>query len=447
MTFPFRFDTSDLTAPPLPKAADVVVIGGGIIGVSAALDLADRGVSVTLLEKGRIAGEQSSRNWGWIRVQGRDLSEVPIALDAQRQWQDLDARTGHKLGLSQTGTLYLAHDASGLDRFSRWIEDAQTFQVSSHLLSAEKLCAHIPAAARRWAGALYTPTDFRAEPWRAVPMLAQLAQDAGASVIEGCAVRALDLEGGKITGVLTERGRIATSSVILAGGAWSSLMLRRHDIDIPQLSVRATVAATEPLPDVHDGGAVDDHLAWRRRDDGGYTLAPSGFHELYVGPDAFRALRRFAPQLWQDPLGTKLFPAAPRGFPDAWSTPRKWDADRRSPFEAMRILNPSPNMAKVSQIARQFGQTFPGAGPVRIKQAWAGMTDTMPDVVPVVDRAPSLPGLTICTGMCGHGFGIGPAFGRIAAALATHRDFGHDLDRFRISRFSDGTKLQLGPNL
>ena len=75
------------------------------------------------------------------------------------------------------------------------------------------------------------------------------------------------------------------------------------------------------------------------------------------------------------------------------------------------------------------------------------MIDVMPDVVPVVDRCVALPNLTICTGMCGHGFGIGPAFGRITAKLMQGKDTGHDLTRFRLSRFSDGSKLVLGPNL
>ena len=75
------------------------------------------------------------------------------------------------------------------------------------------------------------------------------------------------------------------------------------------------------------------------------------------------------------------------------------------------------------------------------------MIDALPDVVPAVDRAAQLPGLTVVTGMCGHGFGIGPAFGRIAARLATGEDPGHDLARFRLARFSDGSPMRPGPNL
>ena len=113
----------------------------------------------------------------------------------------------------------------------------------------------------------------------------------------------------------------------------------------------------------------------------------------------------------------------------------------------MRVLNPKPNMAKVKKLAVDFAKTFPQLGAVTIKSAWAGMIDTMPDVVPVVDRVDAVPGLTVCTGMCGHGFGIGPAFGRITANLVVGDAPGHDLQRFRLSRFTDGSNLELGPNL
>jgi glycine/D-amino acid oxidase-like deaminating enzyme len=264
---------------------------------------------------------------------------------------------------------------------------------------------------------------------------------------EGQAVRGLDIEAGRVAGVIAEGGRVKASAVVLAGGAWSSLLLRRHGVSLPQLSVRATVVRTAPLHDVFAGGAVDHRLAFRRRADGGYSLAPEAAHDFFIGPDALRFGRRFWPLFARDPFATALRPAAPRGFPDAWTTPRRWAEDAVSPFERMRVLNPAPNRAFARRILRAFGETFPELGPVGAVQSWAGMIDTLPDNVPVVDAVAGVPGLTLATGMSGHGFGIGPAFGRIVADLVQGRPAGHDLDRFRFGRFSDGSRMDLGPGL
>ncbi|MEL6682880.1 MAG: FAD-dependent oxidoreductase [Pseudomonadota bacterium] len=441
VTDPVRF------AGPMPKIADVVVIGGGIIGVMTAWELAKKGQSVVLFEKGRIAGEQSSRNWGWIRAQGRDPAELPIMVEAAAMWRQMAAEIGEDIGLRQSGVAYLATTKKDLARYGEWLPHAKAAGVDSRILSKAETNKLLPDASADWAGALWTQSDMRAEPWLAVPALARAAARDGGTLIENCAVRMIDIEAGRVAGVTTEVGRIQTSAVVVAGGAWSSLFLRKHGVKIPQLSVRATVAATAPLGQVFEGAAVDKCVAFRRRQDGGYTLAPSGFHELFVGPDALRAVSGFARQLLADPLGTRLLPKSPKDYPDGWQTVRDWTADDITPFERMRVLNPMPNRRKIGALATAFGKMFPQIGQVKIKTAWAGMIDVLPDVVPVVDTVSDVPGLTIATGMSGHGFGIGPAFGRIAAQLVTGDDPCHKLDRFRLSRFSDGSTLRLGPNL
>lgn len=445
--FPIRIENPVEHPGPLPKTADVVVIGGGVIGVMTAWFVARKGLRVVLIEKGRIAGEQSSRNWGWIRQQGRDPAELPIMIEANRIWRELDASLRAEVGLKQTGTLYLANDAAEMATFEAWLPHAQIYDLDTKLLSSAEVAGMMPGAAQRWEGALWTASDMRAEPWVAVPALARAMAGDGVQIVENCAARGLERKAGAVSGVVTEQGTITCDKVVLAGGAWSSLFLRRHGINIPQLSVRATVAATQALPNIYDGGAVDQRFAFRRRADGGYSLAPEGFHEMLIGPDAFRALRRYLPQLWANPFGTAYRPFAPRGYPDAWGTPRRWCMDAPSPFEAMRILNPAPNARKVAELARGLAQTFPELGTVEVATAWAGMIDTMPDVVPVVDHAASIPGLIIATGMSGHGFGIGPGFGRVIADLVMGDDPGHDLRRFRLARFSDGSRLELGPAL
>ena len=447
MTFPINSQTPVTHAHALPDETDVVVIGGGVIGVTTALYLARDGLRVTLLEKGRIAGEQSSRNWGWIRQQGRDPDELPIMVEARRLWKDLATETNVDFGLRESGVVYMARDAKAMERLSAWLPHGTAHDTGSRLLTALETRALFPGISAPLEGALYTPGDMKAEPWLAVPALAAIAQRAGAVIRENCAVRALDLQAGKVAGVVTEAGRIRAPQVVLAGGAWSALFLGNHGVQLPQLSVRATVVATHALPKVFDGGAALGPVAFRHRADGGYSLASGGAHELFLGPHVLRSGARFFNQFRADPFATGFRPAAPEGFPDAWGAPRRWQADAESPFEKMRILNPRPNARKARRVVAGFERLFPHLGKVAPKTVWAGMIDTMPDIVPVVDRLDDLPGLTLATGMSGHGFGIGPGIGRVVSALVQGKPAGHDLTRFRMRRFADGAPMELGPAL
>ncbi len=447
MTFPISTSSPIRYPGPPPSACDVVVIGGGVIGVMTAWFLAERGLRVTLCEKGRIAGEQSSRNWGWVRQQGRDPAELPIMVESLRIWERLAQEFGDALGFRRTGVLYLADTEADLASFEAWLPHAQAHGLDTRMLGRAEVAERLEGSAGRWHGGLWTPSDARAEPWVAVPLLAEGAVARGAVIVENCAVRALDRQGGRVAGVITEAGRIACDQVVLAGGAWSSLLLRAEGVALPQLAVLASVAATEPLPEVFPGAAADGRFAFRRRADGGYSLAASARHGFYVGPDAFRHARTFVPLLRKDWRSTRLRPTAPRGFPDAWGTPRGWAPDEASPFERMRILDPSPDHAALAGAQDAFAAAFPSLGRPQLRTTWAGMIDTMPDVVPVIDRVAALPGLVLATGFSGHGFGIGPGAGRVVASLVAGDAPGHDLQRFRLSRFSDGSPLELGPSL
>ncbi|MCE6969337.1 NAD(P)/FAD-dependent oxidoreductase [Cereibacter sphaeroides] len=447
MHFPISMAVPARFIGPPPAACDVVVIGGGVIGVMSAWYLAERGLSVTLCEKGRIAGEQSSRNWGWIRQQGRDPAELPIMVESLRLWRGLSESLRNPFGFRQAGVLYLANREESLAAYDAWLPHAQEHGLDTRLLGRRDLGDKLGAAADHWLGGLFTPSDGQAEPWLAVPALSLAAAERGVTLVEECAVRALDIAGGRVAGVVTERGRIACSDVVLAGGAWSSLFARAYGVNLPQLSVLASVARTEPMPEILPGAAADDDFAIRRNDSGGYTIAGGSEHDFFIGPDAFRHALKYRRAVKKDFLNTHYHWAAPRDYPDAWNTPRTWSASMPTPFERVRMLNPQPNLATLARAQTAFARAFPDLGRPKVQATWAGMIDTMPDVVPVIDRAPSIPGLTIATGMSGHGFGIGPGVGRVVADLVTGGTIGHDLTRFRLSRFTDGSEIILGPSL
>jgi glycine/D-amino acid oxidase-like deaminating enzyme len=433
-------------AGKLPEKADVVVIGAGIIGVCTAYYLAGAGLNVVLCEKGRVACEQSSRNWGWIRQLGRDNDELPIMMESTRLWENLSREIGEDVGFRQHGIIYLASSEKKLAARESWMATAAAHNLDTQMITAASVEQQISGIPGRWCGGIYTPNDGRAEPFIAVPAIARAAQRRGVSIREHCAVRDIERQNGRVSGVVTEHGVVQCDAVVLAGGAWSSLFATRLGLTLPQLTVRSTVVATSAVPSVYKGNAADEKLAFRRRQDGGYTLALSDLTEHFVGPDSFRYLKLFVPAFLDD-WRSFTFGLPPKSWPDGWKTSRAWSADEVSPFELNRILNPQPGKGVAQTLINRFKERFPALTDVTVAHSWAGMIDTMPDVVPVIDHVPECSGLTIATGFSGHGFGIGPAAGKLTAELVQGNAVAYNMKRFRYKRFQDGSKIVLGPTL
>jgi glycine/D-amino acid oxidase-like deaminating enzyme len=429
----------------LPAAVDVVVVGGGVIGVSTAWFLARGGQSVLLCDKGRIAGEQSSRNWGWVRQQGRDPAELPIMMESNRIWQGLAQEIGCDVGFRQHGVLYIAENETEMQEHEEWVRLASEHDLESLLLSAGEVRERLPALKGEWLGGVITPSDGRAEPSEMVPAMARDCVRRGVAVVENCAVRGIETRAGQVSSVVTEQGVVGCDNVVVAGGAWSSLFLGNLGIRFPQLTIKSTVARTAPVEDFYPGNASIRGLAFRRRQDGGYTIAPSGVHEHTINRDSFRfawPFRHVLRQSWQQTrlrIGTE----SPGGrFP-----PGRWALDQVTPFERQRVLNPVPDSSLLQSLGARFGERFPSLAGTSLAESWAGLIDATPDVVPVMDRVNRIPGLFLASGFSGHGFGIGPAAGRIMADLVQGNSPGHDLHRFRFPRFSDGSPIVPGPAL
>ncbi len=427
-------------AAGIPDAADVVIIGGGIVGVSTAWFLAKQGVAVVLCEKGHVAGEQSGRNWGWVRVQGRDTREIPMMLESLRIWDGLKEEIGEDVGFARGGCFFTARTDKQLDELAGWLDVAADYGIESSLLSRSELDGLVQGSALDWAGALHTASDGRAEPQKAAPAIARAAGRAGARILTGCAVRGVETAGGAISAVVTEHGRIKTATVLCAAGAWSSLFCRSLGVELPQLRVKGTVARTAPADAVLDGNVFDDSLGIRRRADGGYTVAHGSVLEHPVTPSSFRYFGKFFTAFTQELRILRL--TFGNEFVEEWRTPKTWPLDAPSPFEATRVLSPEPTPRVLRGIRRNLDRMFPRLRKTPIVESWAGMIESSPDVVPVIDVVDSLPGFHIATGFSGHGFGIGPGAGKAIAGMLTGADSGIDISAFRLRRFFDGSPIR-----
>lgn len=423
-----------------PSAADVVVIGGGIVGVSTAWHLARQGVSVVVCEKGHIAGEQSGRNWGWVRVQGRDPREVPMMLQSMDIWRGLAEVLGADVGYTEGGCYFTANSQKELAELEAWCEFAREHGLPTRMLTPAEFESAIGATARRWQGALYTSTDGRAEPHLATPAIARDVAKCGGTILTGCAVRGVLREAGRAAGVVTEAGEIRAASVVCAAGAWTSLFCRCHDIDLPQLRVRGTVARLAPADSPLEGNLFDAKIGIRRRRDGGYTVAHGSILDHGITPSTIRHAFKFLPALRKESGVLRL--RLGRDFIDELRTPSTWSLDEESPFERRRVLDPEPGAKALRDLRGNLAEVFPQLANVPYVETWAGMVETTPDVVPVIGEEPDLPGFFLASGFSGHGFGLGPGAGKAIAALVTGGDPGIDLSAFRRSRFYDGSPIR-----
>ena len=431
---------------PLPEAVDVAVIGAGVIGTATAWFLAQRGARVAVCEKGRVAGEQSSRNWGWVRQQGRDAAELPIMMESNRIWRGLARDTGEEdLAFSAAGCVYLAEDERRLAKYEEWHALAKQHQLDTRLLSAAEARQTAPGVEGRWVGGMVTPSDGRAEPFVAVPALARAAHRLGVSIVEHCAVRTIDTASGRVRGVHTERGPVRADRVVLAGGAWSTYFAGNAGIDLPQLIVRSTAARTHAAPDRGVPNTDAPGFTVRRRADGGYTIATGDLVEHYLCPRSFRYLAKFLPLLKRSARDLRIKPGPPAGYPGAWGSKSHWSGDDVTPMERTRVLDPPPSKEVHRRLLDRLPRRAPWLAEAGIAEIWAGMIDVTPDAVPYLCEVPEVDGLFIGTGMSGHGFGIGPGVGRVLADLVLGRPPGFDLSRFRFERFTDGSPIVPGP--
>lgn len=428
--------TSFLGDAELPQRTEVVVIGGGIIGVMTALTLAERGVPVVLCEKGVIAGEQSARNWGWVRQMGRDPLEIPLAVASRALWEGMNLRLNAETGFRRTGITYLCHNRHDLAHWGGWQQKGAAAGVAAEMLTPAQAAALLPGTQPGLLGALHCPTDGRAEPWIAVPAMAAAARRAGAHILTQCAVRSIETAAGRVSGVVTERGAIACAQVVLAGGVWSRLFAGNMGIDFPQLKVIGTVARVTGVRGVSDMPVGAGHFAYRRRLDGDFTVALRNANIAPILPDNFRLLRDYLPTLmtsWRE-FKLRLGPS----FVEDLQTPRHWAADAETPFEVVRTLDPAPNDSFTRKAMAHLCAAFPAFRAGRVVQQWAGVMDVTPDAVPVMSAVASAPGFFIASGFSGHGFGIGPASGEMMADLVMGRQPAVDPAPFALGRLRPG---------
>ena len=427
----------------VPAETEVVIVGGGIVGASTALFLARKGIPVVVCEKGAIGEEQSSRNWGWVRKMGRDPREMPLMIRAQQIWDELPSIIGADPGFRRHGITYFCDEEKDFAKYEGWMKAVAGFGLDSRFVKRDEITKFAPGATRNFAGGLHTASDGFAEPHIATRLIAAGAEKLGARIVEGCAVRGFETKGGRISEVVTEKGRIRCNTVVLAGGIWSSLFGRNQDVKIPQLKMLSQVMRTRPVAGGPEGCGSGKGFGFRKRLDGGYNVGMRSAHPVDIVPDSFRFFRDYIPAMKNEWRAMK-FRVGRRTMQETMML-GGWKLDQRTPFETYRIMRPVPGHHILDQATINFKQLFPAFRDMVVNERMSAWIDVTPDAIPVISGVDAIPGFYVSTGYSGHGFGIAPAAGQLMMELITGETPHVDPEPFRHSRFIDGSKINHWP--
>ncbi len=384
----------------LPKTADIIIVGAGIMGTAAAFHLTSRGAGhVLVLEKDAIGSASTGRTGGIIRQHYSNEVTARMAKRSLEVFQNFDAVVGGDAGFTETGALFIVHreDRDGL---AANVELQQSVGIDTRLIEAETIRELAPYLdVTDDVVAAYEPASGNADGASTAMGFAQAAQRLGAEVHQSLAVTDILVEGGRVTGVQTTAGDVRAPRVAVTAGPWGGRLLQGVGVDLPLevsrhqvASVRRPAGAAEP----HHPIVIDFvHAYYMRSETGRLTLIGS------VEPEEAKDI--------VDPDDYKL--GADREFVEEY----------------------------VERASRRFGVLMDS----EIMAGWAGLYTVTPDWHPIIDAVPGLDGLFCALGFSGHGFKLGPVVGEMLADLVTaESQCPVDSSIFNAQRFEEGEPIR-----
>lgn len=368
------------------KATDVVVIGAGIIGSSAAYYLAKKGVDVTLIDTGGplSSGTATPACAGGVRQQGRTPFEIPLALYAIQLWTGLEAELDADLHYRQGGMTVMCADETLIPRLQERVTLEQSLGLDIRMVQKQELHDLIPGLSARMIAGSYCPSDGHADPMRTISAFEAAARRLGAHMRWHCAAESLVVEKHKIAAVKTAKGNIPCRQVVLAAGIWSKGIAATAGLDLPFQPITLQMMVTATRPPFLDQvlGWLGHGISLKQVPAGGYVIG--GGWPGHGDPDTYR---------------TRLHPGS---------------------------------MAKSAKTAVEL---FPALAGVPVVRAWVGIEAFSTDEMQIIGPVADIDGLTLAAGFSGHGFGIGPGVGALIARYLVSDQLPDLLRPYSIERF------------
>jgi sarcosine oxidase subunit beta len=372
------------------KHADVIVIGGGIIGLSAAHHLSRRKARVLVLEKQYPAAGSTGRCIGGIRVQFSTPASIRLMQESMAQFKTMAEEFGFSVEFQQGGYLFLAHSQEKLDAFIKVSAIQKSLGVEVRVMTAEACCQLVPGLnGDGLVGGVFGPEDGQAYPFKVLKGYMEGMRKNGSEIRLYTAVTGFIKQGDRIIGVVTEKGETLYADVVLnAAGPYAAGIGRMAGLDIKVVPERHEAFITDRLPPLFDPMLVD------YRPDGCY------FQQMATG----QVIGCYTP------------------------VPNVPGNDQSSTIEFM------------GEMARRSVRLMPDLAKARVIRHWAGSYENTPDLSPIIDKTP-VKGFYVACGMSGHGFMFGPAVGKFVSQIILDDSYPYEWSEFKLDR--DYSRLEL----
>lgn len=371
------------------RDADVLVIGGGLHGCSAAYHLSYAGLKVIVLERQVVARHASSASAGGVRRLGRDPAEIPLAVASLEMWHGLRDMLGDNGDFRATGQVRVAENDDEMRLAEARAEQVRALGYDHEVvIDRRELKRLVPAVAEHCVGGLHTPGDGYAFPFKATAAFRYKAEALGAVFEEGAGVTAIERSGERWL-VVTGRGSFRAPILVNCAGAWGAEIARMLGDEVPAEPVALMMMVSARVPHFLDPtvGCFGRALSFKQSLSG--TVVIGGGHRGRVDPE------------------TELT-----------------ELDFR----------------RLALSARTVAAIFPLMKDVNLVRCWAGIEGFTPDDLPVIGPSKASPGVFHSFGFCGHGFQLGPVVGSITSQLITTGKSNLPIEAFRVDRFREATE-------
>lgn len=371
----------------MPESADVVIVGGGVMGCAIAYNLAKEGLKPVVVERSDIGGEASGSNGGGVRQSARNLKEMPLAMESVRMYGELHEELGMDVEYVRKGNLRLCTNEDELETLRKSVENQKAVGLELEMLDRKQVLEINPYIGEMVVGASYCPTDGHVNPFLVTYGFFKRAQERGARFCTGERVREIRLQKGRVTGVVTDKRTLESDTVINAAGVAGREICNMVGLDLPMRPVFSEALITEPYP----------------------PLFPQMFGHargLFYGRQTVHG-----PFFWGGFVGTEQY-------------------IHRGGKPLFHYIGPAISKAVIDY--------FPVLKDLHVIRMWSGLIAAMSDGLPVLGFTEEVPGFILCTGFSGHGFGLAPVIGRLMSELIMDCEVSMPINDFCFSRFGKG---------